>query len=325
MMEVRLGDLVATTAEVAKRLAARRSASPRWVGRDASRELTGEGRRAGNELRRLRMLLAMQRLTGKVALVTGAASGIGEAIARGFIAEGAIVFLSDLGDERGGRVAAALGACARYVPLDVREEAQWEAATEEIVKREGRLDVLVNNAGITGFEGAGVRHDPEHATLADWRAVMATNLDGTFLGCKHAIRVMRASGEGSIINISSRSGVVGIPAAAAYAASKAAVRNHTKTVALYCAEQGFKIRCNSIHPAAILTPMWEPMLGDGPERAARMASFVKDVPMGRFGTVEEVAALAVLLASDEVRYMTGAELTLDGGLMAGSAVNPKRS
>ena len=135
---------------------------------------------------------------------------------------------------------------------------------------------------------------------------------------------MRPRGEGSIINMSSRSGLVGIPGAAAYAASKAAVRNHTKTVALYCAEQGWKIRCNSIHPAAVLTPMWEPVLGVGAEREARMDSIVRDSPLRRFGTVEEIAALAVMLASDEVTYMTGAELTVDGGLLAGSAVRPTR-
>ncbi|WP_122760458.1 SDR family NAD(P)-dependent oxidoreductase, partial [Pseudomonas viridiflava] len=115
--------------------------------------------------------------------------------------------------------------------------------------------------GITGFEEGAVQQDPEHASLEDWQAVHRTNLDGVFLGCKYAIRAMRHTGAGSIINISSRSGMVGIPGAAAYASSKAAVRNHTKTVALYCAEQGLKVRCNSIHPAAILTPMWEPMLG----------------------------------------------------------------
>ncbi len=131
---------------------------------------------------------------------------------------------------------------------------------------------------------------------------MATNLDGVFLGCRHAIRAMRRTGAGSIINISSRSGMVGIPAAAAYASSKAAVRNHTKTVALYCAEQGLAIRCNSIHPAAILTPMWEPMLGDGSDREARMAAFVADTPR-RFVKPEEVAAVAVMLASEEAAYM----------------------
>lgn len=201
----------------------------------------------------------MPRLAHKVALVTGAARGIGAAIARAFAGEGACV----------------------YGP-----------------------------------------HDPEHASLEDWRAVHRTNLDGVFLGCKYAIRAMRRRGAGSIVNISSRSGLVGVPGAAAYASSKAAVRNHTKTVALYCAEQGLAIRCNSIHPAAVLTPMWEPLLGSGPERAARMRSFVRDTPLRRFGRPEEVAAVAVMLASDEAAYMTGAELTIDGGILAGSAAAP---
>ena len=134
---------------------------------------------------------------------------------------------------------------------------------------------------------------------------------------------MRRNRTGSIINISSRSGLVGIPGAAAYASSKAAVRNHTKTVALYCAEQGLNIRCNSIHPAAIMTPMWEPMLGTGPDREDRIKAIVCDTPLRRFGAPEEVAAIAVLLASDEAAYMTGTELNIDGGILAGSAASPK--
>ena len=135
---------------------------------------------------------------------------------------------------------------------------------------------------------------------------------------------MRKSGNGSIINISSRSGLVGIPAAAAYASSKAAIRNHSKTVALYCAQNGLNIRCNSIHPAAILTPMWEPMLGDGPDRKSRMDALVADTPVRRFGTPEEVAAIAVMLASDEASYITGSEINIDGGLLAGSIATPER-
>lgn len=266
----------------------------------------------------------MGRLDGKIALVTGAARGIGEGVARAFVSEGAAVLVTDVDDANGVAVARALGDRADYRRLDVREESDWEAALAELLARHGRVDVVVNNAGITGFEQGAVSHDPEHASLEAWREVLRTNLDGTFLGCRHAIRAMRPRGEGSIINLSSRSGVVGIPAAAAYAASKAAVRNHTKTVALYCAEQGLKIRCNSIHPAAILTPMWEPMLGDGPDRASRMAACVADTPLRRFGTVQEVAALAVLLASDEVPYMTGAELHLDGGILAGSSGTPRQ-
>jgi NAD(P)-dependent dehydrogenase (short-subunit alcohol dehydrogenase family) len=269
--------------------------------------------------------LRMSRLKGKVALITGAASGIGAAIARAFAAEGAFVVLSDLQDAPGDELAKSLRSFARYCHLDVRREDHWIAVIDSIGKDHGKLDILVNNAGITGFEGRLVPHDPENTTLDDWHAVLATNLDGTFLGCKHAIRAMRPHGVGSIINISSRSGVVGIPAAAAYAARKAAVRNHTKTVALYCAEQGWKIRCNSIHPAAILTPMWEPILGTDRNREERIESAVKVTPLRRFGRVEEVAAVAVLLASDEVTYMTGAELTLDGGLLAGTATPPKRT
>jgi NAD(P)-dependent dehydrogenase (short-subunit alcohol dehydrogenase family) len=261
------------------------------------------------------------RLDGKIAHVTGGARGIGAAIAASFVREGAKVVVSDIDVEGAARVARALDAIA--LPLDVREEEQWRAAHDAILKRFGRLDVLVNNAGVTGFETGTAAHDPEHASLADWRAVHATNLDGVFLGCKYAIRALRRTGAGSIINISSRSGIVGIPAAAAYASSKAAVRNHTKTVALYCAEQGLKIRCNSIHPAAILTPMWEPMLGDGPEREANMAAFVADTPLRRFGTPEEVAAIAVMLASDESAYVTGAEFHVDGGILAGSAAAPR--
>jgi len=256
------------------------------------------------------------RLSGKTCVVTGGARGIGKAICAAFVAEGADVVLTDIDRTTGAAAAAELG--CRFIPLDVRSEADW-AALAAVVPA---ADVVVNNAGITGFEDSPGPHDPEHASLADWRAVHATNLDGTFLGCRYAIGAMKAKGAGAIINISSRSGLVGIPGAAAYASSKAAVRNHTKSVALYCAAQGWQIRCNSIHPAAILTEMWEPMLGDGPDRAERMAAFVADTPLKRFGLPQEVAAIAVMLASDEAGYVTGAEFNIDGGLLAGSAASP---
>jgi NAD(P)-dependent dehydrogenase (short-subunit alcohol dehydrogenase family) len=265
----------------------------------------------------------MARLTDKIALITGGAQGIGAAIANAFAAEGAQVYLSDLNNELGIRTAASIGPKAHHLHLDVREEVEWQKALAEIMATHGRLDILVNNAGITGFEGAAGLHDPEHASLADWRAVHQTNLDGVFLGCKYGISAMRAACRGSIINMSSRSGLVGIPRAAAYASSKAAVRNHTKTVALYCAEEGLNIRCNSIHPAAILTPMWDAMLGQGADRAEHMAAATADTPLKRFGTVEEVAAIAILLASDEATYITGSEFNIDGGMLAGSAASPK--
>lgn len=258
----------------------------------------------------------MHRLSGKTCVITGAARGIGRAIACRFWAEGGDVIVTDRDEPGGSAVAADIG--GRFIRLDVGEEGDWLRLADLVP----RVDVMVNNAGITGFEDGALSHDPEHARLEDWRAVHRVNLDGTFLGCRYAIRAMRAAGKGSIINISSRSGLVGIPAAAAYASSKAAIRNHTKTVALYCAQQGWAIRCNSIHPAAILTPMWEPMLGDGPDHEARMTALVADTPLRRFGTVEEVAAVAAMLASDEAGYMTGAEVNIDGGLLAGSAATP---
>lgn len=267
----------------------------------------------------------MNRLEGKITLVTGAARGIGAAISQAFIDEGAIVCLTDINDELGADTAKRLGPAAEYVHLDVREESDWIAVTQLIAGKHGRLDVLVNNAGITGFEAGVISQDPENASLEDWRSVHRTNLDGVFLGCKYAIMSMRNGISGSIINISSRSGLVGIPGAAAYASSKAAVRNHTKTVALYCADQGLNVRCNSIHPAAILTPMWEPMLGAGSDREVKMAQIVSDTPLRRFGLPEEVAALAVLLASDEAAYMTGSELMIDGGISAGTVAVPNSS
>jgi len=258
----------------------------------------------------------MPRLQDKTALITGAARGIGAAIAQAYANEGASVIVTDIDDTLGQQTAKNI--CARYEHLDVSSEADWQAIAAAIPA----LDILVNNAGITGFESGEMVHDPENASLEAWRAVHAVNLDGTFMGCRYGIGAMKAKSTGSIINISSRSGLVGIPGAAAYASSKAAIRNHSKSVALYCAQKGWNIRCNSVHPAAILTPIWEPMIGDGPDRDAKMAALVADTPMKRFGLPEEVAALCVMLGSDEAAYMTGAELTLDGGLLAGSAASP---
>ncbi len=258
----------------------------------------------------------MPKLQNKSALVTGGARGIGEAIARSFAREGAHVIVGDIDAENGKRIAAEID--GTYFDLNVADEGDWGRLAAE----HPSIDIVVNNAGITGFEDSPGPHGPEHASLEEWRRVHAVNLDGTFLGCRYAIKAMRAKGAGSIINMSSRSGLVGIPGAAAYASSKAAIRNHTKSVALYCAGQGLNIRCNSIHPAAILTPMWEALIGDGPDREARMAAMVADTPMKRFGTVEEVAVIALMLASDDAAYMTGSEVHLDGGLLAGSSAAP---
>jgi len=263
----------------------------------------------------------MSRLAGKAALVTGAAQGIGLGIARAFANEGASVLMTDIQDDRCADEARAIG--AECVRLDVCEESDWVSAVTFACETFGRLDVVVNNAGVTGFDESASGHDPEHLDLGVWRSVLATNLEGVALGCKHAIGAMRRNNPvgGSIINIGSRSGLVGVPRAAPYAASKAAVLNHTRSVALYCAEEGLNIRCNVIQPAAILTPMWEPMLGvpGTPERQAIEEAIVTDCPLKRFGTPEEVAELAVYLASDVSAYTTGSAFNLDGGMLAGAA------
>ncbi len=258
------------------------------------------------------------RLNDKVCVVTGGASGIGAAIATAFANEGAHVVIADLDAVKGEALAATLGGRSRFAKLDVTQEDQWAAVLDDTAQRFGGLDVVVNNAGITGT--GDVPHDPEHTALGDWQRVLHVNLDSVFLGCKHAIRVMRQTGRhGSIINMSSRSGLVGIPHAAAYAASKAAIRNHSKTVALYCAEQDLGIRCNTIFPASIRTPMWEAMMHGKAEEAALLAS----MPLHRFGRPDEVAAVAVLLASDEATYITASEFNIDGGILAGTATSPK--
>ena len=258
----------------------------------------------------------MHRLSDKFCVITGAASGIGKAIAKAFVDEGATVLLTDCDADTLEAAGAELD--SETFLLDVQEEADWE----RLAAVHPTAEVVVNNAGVTGFEQGLAPHDPENASLEDWRAVHRINLDGTFLGCRYAIKAMKEKGTGSIINISSRSGLVGIPGAAAYASSKAAIRNHSKSVALYCAQQGWQIRCNSIHPAAIMTPMWEPMLGEGDAREASEKALVRDTPLQRFGEASEVAAIALLLASDEAAYITGSELNIDGGILAGSAAAP---
>jgi NAD(P)-dependent dehydrogenase (short-subunit alcohol dehydrogenase family) len=199
------------------------------------------------------------RLENKIALITGAARGIGFAIAELFHREGATVIVSDIRDNEGQKIAAQIGTNSSYFHLDVGREEDWQSITEDIEQKHGRLDILVNNAGITGFSETRGPWDVENLDLKSWEEVHRVNATGVMLGCKYAIQLMKEKG-GSIVNISSRSGVVGIPGAAAYASSKASVRNHTKSVALYCAQKAYNIRCNSIHPAAIMTPMWDEML-----------------------------------------------------------------
>jgi len=262
----------------------------------------------------------MPRLQDKIALVTGAARGIGAESARALAREGAFVILVDVRDELGERVAREIGGRAEYRHLDVADEAGWQALSASIRERHGRLDVLFNCAGICGFEPEfeGRPQDIEHGSLADWRRVHTVNLDGVFLGCKYGIPLMKPAG-GSIINMSSRSGMVGAAEVAGYCSSKSAVRNLTKSVAIHCAQSNLKIRCNSLHPGAILTPMWDVSVPGTPEeRAAILQRVARGIPLGYMGEPADVAHAVVYLASDESRYLTGSELAIDGGIMAGS-------
>ncbi|MGD0486568.1 MAG: SDR family oxidoreductase [Syntrophorhabdales bacterium] len=264
----------------------------------------------------------MNRLLNKITMITGAASGIGKATALRFYEEGAFVLVTDINDTDGERLVSQLPDRSRYRHLDVSKEDEWRSVFSMLDEAYGCLDVLVNNAGIDGFAQTVGPFDPEDFSLESWHHVHAVNADGVALGCKYAIQLMKRNLRGSIVNISSRSGIVGIPRAAAYASSKASVRNHTKSVALYCAEKRYNIRCNSIHPGAILTPMWDPFFGKDHEREYRILKLAKRIPLGRMGTPLDVANAVLYLASDESEYVTGIELTVDGGILAGTIATP---
>jgi NAD(P)-dependent dehydrogenase (short-subunit alcohol dehydrogenase family) len=264
----------------------------------------------------------MGRVKGKIALVTGGSRGIGAETARVLAREGATVIVTDILIEEGQAVADSIG--GKFYALDVADETAWKKVISTIKDKFGRLDIVFNNTGITGLNQDLGPQDPENISLEAWRFVHKVNLDGVFLGCKYSISLMKEHG-GSIINMSSTSGIVGIPGASAYASSKAAIRNHTKSVALYCAAQGYKIRCNSLHPGAILTPMWDPMLGTDIEARDKMiAGVASGVPLGSMGEPSDVANAVLYLGSDESKYITGIELTIDGGILAGSQAAPKK-
>ena len=248
------------------------------------------------------------RVAGKVALVSGGARGLGEAQAKLLAAEGAKVAIGDLLEEEGKKVEAAineLGGEAFFMPLDVTQADQWSAIIDETVSRFGKLDVLVNNAGIGGRGGL------EDMTEDEWDEVMAVNAKGVFLGTKLAMPEILKAGGGSIVNISSQMGIVGSDTSnPAYQASKAAVHVFTKSIALRYATQG--VRVNSVHPGPIDTPMLQAGFID-PERMQRVMS---KVPMGRVGQPEEIAYGVLFLSSDESSFITGAGLVIDGGYIA---------
>ena len=252
----------------------------------------------------------MGRLEGKTALVTGAASGIGLQTSIRLAEEGARVMMTDINLEKVRQQAEKLGANATFLKLDITEEEEWIPVLDETVKRFDRLDILVNSAGMVLIA------DVEQITLEDWRKVHAVNLDGTFLGCKHGVRVMKEFGAGSIINLSSVSGMIGGFNLAAYNSSKGAVRMLTKSVALHCARAGYGIRCNSIHPTFIETPMLESMIRDSPDPEKARQTLVRQVPLRRIGKPDDVANMIVYLASDESTFVTGTEMVIDGGVIA---------
>jgi NAD(P)-dependent dehydrogenase (short-subunit alcohol dehydrogenase family) len=255
-----------------------------------------------------------KRLEGKVAMITGGASGIGAASARLFAEHGAGVAIADLNDNLGRQVAdevSAAGGSALYRHLDTSVEDEWIEVMKAVQERFGRLDIMLNAAGVSG-RGADGATSPrvENLDIANWNHVMAVNATGVFLGTKHAIGPMLAAGGGSIINISSIYGIVGSINSASYHASKGAVRTFTKAAAAQYAAQG--VRVNSVHPGFVDTPMTQP-IHDDPERAG---SRLAQTPAGHFGQPIDIAHGCLFLASDESRWMTGAELVIDGGMTA---------
>lgn len=259
----------------------------------------------------------MGRLQGKVALVTGAAKGIGAATAKRLAQEGASVVCTDVDADAGQAVADEIaneGGAAAFVGHDVTDEAQWEAAVKVAEDKFGALHIVVNNAGIAP-ESSPI----EEKTLESWRHVLAIDLDSVFLGCKWGIRTIKKHGGGAIINISSILGLVGQPNASDYNAAKGGVRLLTKSAALECAEAGYDIRVNSVHPGYIDTPLVQDVMAQGemggqpvgPNEMRELLTMLH--PIGRLGIAKEIANAVLFLASDEASFMTGSEMVVDGG------------
>ena len=253
----------------------------------------------------------MAALQGKIALVTGAASGIGAATARALAAQGAHVLATDLQDDAGEALAEQAEDSISYRHLDVTKPDDWADVVGYLRERHGRLDIVVHNAG------GGVFADLERTTLAQWRSVQVLNVESVFIGTQAVLPLMRASGQGgAIVIVSSVAGLIGVPDLVAYGAAKAAVRNLSKTIALHCARAGDRIRCNSIHPGFTDTPMVEGLVAGAPDPAKARRRLSSAAPLDRLGEAHEVAALVAYLASDAAAFVTGTEIPIDGGLTA---------
>lgn len=257
----------------------------------------------------------MGRCDHKVALVTGGAAGLGKAIAQRLAAEGAQVVITDVQPAAGEATAAECGFV--FLAHDVCDEAGWTRVIETVEARCGRLDILVNNAGIVGPQDA---VNPVNTRLADWKKIFAVNLDGVFLGCRSAIPALARARGGSIINMSSVAGLLATPYGTAYGASKAAVRQLTKTVAQYCAQERLNIRCNSVHPGMVRTPLWDKKSQElATKQGVALEEIVDEaqamIPLGDFTRADDVAAVVAFLASDDARHITGAKLIVDGGII----------
>ncbi|MBN1294903.1 MAG: SDR family oxidoreductase [Candidatus Latescibacteria bacterium] len=244
------------------------------------------------------------RIEGKVALITGGASGIGLATAILFREEGAEVIITDIKEPETNNE-------MTFLYHDITEEDIWENIIRETISRFGKLDILVNSAGINGV-AFNQPQDPEHISIEQFRRVMSVNAEGTLLGCKHAIEVMKNNG-GAIVNVGSLSAHLTLPGMFDYGSSKSVIRYLTRCVALYCAEQGYNIRCNLVSPGAIYTPLWESIFGNDPDIEIKKQAIKEKIPLKVWGTPEDVAYAILYLASDEAKFVTGADLSVDGG------------
>lgn len=244
------------------------------------------------------------RVAGKIIIVTGAAAGLGAAIAKRLDEEGATVVRTDLNAVEG------------IIAQNVTDEQAWKGLIDDVIARYGRLDGLVNNAGVSAAKGA---NDPEGSLLEDWRNIYTVNVEGVFLGCKYAMPAIARSGGGAIVNMSSIAALVPTPFLSAYGASKAAVAQFTRSLALHCCEQRHAIRCNSVHPGQVRTPMHDALIErvaqeNGIDKEQAALAFLSKVPMQKWQEAIDIANGVLFLMSDEARYITGTSMVIDGGM-----------